>query len=81
MKIYAYVKSQTCVVRGAVRPGSFIGRNMGPVSRDDDYVPWFYGKRETLAIIARGCSDASRYYRFQSARLVAELLGWSLPTS
>jgi hypothetical protein len=76
-KVYAYVKSETCTIRDAVRPGSFVGRNEDPVSRHGDYNPWLHGKRETLAIIALGCSDASRYYRFQCARLVAELLDWT----
>ena len=26
-KVYAYVKSETCNIRDAVRPGSFVGRN------------------------------------------------------
>ena len=76
-KIYAYVTSETCTSRHAIRPGSFVGRNQEPVSRHGDYNPWPYGKRETLAIIAHGCSDASQYYRFQCARLVSELLDWS----
>ena len=80
-KVYAYVKSETCTSRGAVRPGSCVGRNEEPVSRHGDWNPWLYGKRETLAIVAKGCADASQYYRFQCARLVAELLDWSLPTT
>ena len=80
-KVYAYVKSETCTIREAVRPGSFVGRNEELVSRHGDWNPWLNGKHETLAIIARGCSNASQYYRFQCARLVAELLDWSLPTA
>ena len=81
MKTYAYVKSECCTSRDAVLPGTFVGRNPEPVSLHGDYNPWYYGKRETLAIIARGCSDASQYYRFRCACLVAELLDWSLPTA
>ena len=80
-KVYAYVKSETCTSRAALWPGSLLGRNEEPISRRGDWNPWYYGKRETLAIIARGCSDASQYYRFRCACLVAELLDWSLPTA
>lgn len=75
-KIYAYVKSETCTMRDAVVPGSTVGRNEEPVSRHGDWNPWVFGKRETLAIIARGAADASRYYMYQCAQLVAALLGW-----
>ena len=75
-KVYAYVKSETCTSRDAVRLGSFVGRNEELVSRHGDYNPWLYGKRETLTIIARGCTDASRYYTYQCACLVADLLDW-----
>jgi hypothetical protein len=78
-KVYAYVKSETCTSRGAVRPGSFVGLNATPVSRHGNYKPWLDGKRETLAIIARG-NARSGYYRLECARLVAELLDWSLLT-
>ena len=76
-KTYAWVKSETCNIRGAVLPGSTVGRNEEPVSRHGDWNPWVFGKRETLAIIASGCADASRYYRYQCAQLVAELRGWA----
>jgi hypothetical protein len=76
MKVYAYVKSETCISRDACLPGSFVGKSNEPVSRHGDWNPWYYGKRETLAIVARGCADASRYYHYQCARLVAELRDW-----
>ena len=76
MKTYAYVKSETCTSRYAVRPGSFVGRSEEPVSRHGDYNPWYYGKRETLAIIAQPATAANSYHR-QCARLVAELRGWA----
>jgi hypothetical protein len=76
MKVYAYVKSETCVSRGAVLPGSLVGRNQEPVSRHGDYRPWWYGKRETLAIINQPATAANSYHR-QCARLVANLRDWS----
>lgn len=76
-KIYAWVKSETCTMRDAVLPGSTVGRNEEPVSRHGDWNPWVFGKCETLAIIARGAADASRYYMYQCAQLVAELRGWA----
>ena len=78
MKVYAYVRVQTYLYE-ALRPGSVVGFDSTPVSRHREYTPWLVGKRETLAIIARGRSgDAmNQYYRFQCASLVAKLLGWS----
>ena len=76
MKVYAYVSVQTCL-HEALRPGSVVGFDSTPVSRHREYTPWLVGKRETLAIIARGSPNYSRYYHYQCARLVAELLGWS----
>jgi hypothetical protein len=76
-KVYAYVRSETCNTRKAVRPGSTVGRNEEPVSKSDDWKPWPFGKRETLAIIARGGADASRYYMYQCAQLVADLRDWA----
>jgi hypothetical protein len=73
-KVYAYVKSETCTVRSAARPGSFIGRNDEPVSKHGDYDPWPFGKRETLAMI--DLPGAHNSYRRQAARLVADLLIW-----
>lgn len=76
VKTYAWVKSETCTIRGAVLPGSFVGRNEEPVSRHGDYIPWYYGKRETLAIISQPATGANSYHR-QCARLVAELRDWA----
>jgi hypothetical protein len=70
---YAYVTTETCRLRDAVRPGALIGRDEIPVSRDGDYTPWPHGKRETL----RRMTDSDTAYERQSARAVAELLGWS----
>ena len=75
-KIYAWVKSETCTIRDAVRPGSFVGRNEEPVSKHGDYNPWYYGKRETLAIIGQTATAANSYHR-ACARLVADLLDWA----
>ena len=73
--IYAYVTSETCRNRNAVRPGTEIdGR---PVSKRGDYIPWPYGKRETLAI-ATGHGIWSSYMQ-QSAAAIARLLGWDRP--
>jgi len=79
MKVYAYVKYESFTSCGAVFPGSFIGLYSEPVSRHRDWSPWMVGKRETLSIIALGCSSASQdqYSRYHCARLVAELLGWA----
>jgi hypothetical protein len=48
MRAYAYVTTETCRLRDAVRPGALIGRDEIPVSRDGDYTAWRHGKRETL---------------------------------
>ena len=76
MKTYAYVKSECCTSRDAVLPGTFVGRNQEPVSRHGDYNPWYYGKRETLAIINQTATAANSYHR-ACARLVAELRDWA----
>jgi hypothetical protein len=76
MRTYAWVKSETCVSRSAVLPGSRVGRNDELVSRHGDYNPWYYGKRETLAIIAQKATAANSYHR-ACARLVAELRDWA----
>ena len=74
-KIYAYITSATCTTQRAVRCGTETD-NMGTrVSRCGDYEPWTLGKRETLDVIAQGNSNVSMR-RWQSARLVAALLGW-----
>ena len=75
MKVYAYVKSETCISRDACLPGSFDGKSNEPVSRHGDWNPWYYGKRETLAIIAQTATAANSYHR-HCARLVADLLEW-----
>lgn len=75
-KIYAWVKSETCTSRDAVRPGSYVGRNKEPVSKHGDYLPWLYGKRETKAVINQPATAANSYQR-QCARLVAALLDWA----
>ena len=76
MKTYAYVKSECCTSRDAVLPGTFVGRNQEPVSRHGDYNPWYYGKRETLAIINQTATAANSDHR-ACARLVAELRDWA----
>ena len=75
-KVYAYVKSETCTSRAALWPGSFLGRNEEPISRRGDWNPWYYGKRETLAIINQTATAANSYHR-ACARLVAELRDWA----
>lgn len=72
-RIYAYVTSEICNIRYAVRPGTSIGDNDVPVSHHDDFHRWCYGKRETLAIIANGGPSD---YVWQCAKRVAELLDW-----
>jgi hypothetical protein len=71
---YAYVTTETCRQRDAVRPGALIGqRDETPVSRHGDYTAWRYGKRETLKLMVDGYTAYTR----ASARAVAELLGWA----
>jgi hypothetical protein len=72
MRTYAYVTSECCRQRDAVRPGTTIGRDEIPVSRDGDYTAWPHGKRETI----RRMADGDTAYKRESARAVAELLGW-----
>ena len=76
MKIYAWVKSEACNIRDAVLPGSTVGRNEEPVSLHGDYNPWYYGKRETLAIIAQTATAANSYHR-ACAWMVAKLRDWA----
>ena len=66
----AYITSETCRSRDAVRPGSWIGPHR--VSSHGDYSAWTYGKRETLAL----ASDGQTAYVRGSARAVARLMGW-----
>jgi len=72
MRTYAYVTTETCHQRDAVRPGATIGRDEIPVSQDHDYTAWPHGKRETL----RRMADGDTAYKLGSARAVAELFGW-----
>jgi hypothetical protein len=72
MRAYAYVTTETCLRRHAVRPGALIGRDEIPVSRHGDYAPWPHGKRETLRRMAIGNTGYTR----ASARAVADLFGW-----
>jgi hypothetical protein len=74
MKVYAYVKSETCISRDACLPGSFVGKNNEPVYRHGDWNPWRYGKRETLSML--NLPGAHNSYRREAARLVADLLDW-----
>ncbi len=73
MRAYAYVTTECCRQRDAVRPGALIGRDEIPVSRDGDYAPWPHGKRETL----RRMTDGDTAYGRASARAVAILMGWA----
>jgi hypothetical protein len=73
MRAYAYVTTETCRVRDAVRPGALIGRDEIPVSRHGDYTAWCDGKRETL----RRMADGDTAYGRKSARAVAILMGWA----
>jgi hypothetical protein len=73
MRAYAYVTTETCRLRDAVRPGALIGRDEIPVSRDGDYAPWPHGKRETLRLM----TDGHTAYKRESARAVAIELGWA----
>lgn len=66
----AYVTTETCRSRDAVRPGAWIGECR--VSSHGDYQTWTYGKRETLAL----ASDGQTAYVRGSARAVARLMGW-----
>jgi hypothetical protein len=76
-KIYAYITSATCTAQRAVKPGTeAYGK---PVSKCGDYEPWMIGKRVTLDLISQGNSNVSMR-RWQSARLVAVLLGWAEST-
>ena len=72
MRAYAYVTTETCRQRDAVRPGALIGRDEIPVARDWDYAPWPHGKRETL----RRMAISETFYDRASARAVADLFGW-----
>lgn len=72
MRAYAYVTTETCRLRDAVRPGALIGRDEIPVARDGDYAAWPHGKRETL----RRMTDGDTAYTRGSARAVADLFGW-----
>jgi hypothetical protein len=69
---YAYVTTETCRQRDAVRPGALIGRDEIPVSRHGDYTAWLHNKRETL----RRITIANTAYARASARAVANLFGW-----
>jgi hypothetical protein len=73
MRAYAYVTTETCRVRDAVRPGALIGRDEIPVSRHGDYTPWRYCKRDTLRLMTDGYTAYTR----GSARAVAVLMGWA----
>lgn len=81
-KIYAYVKSESCIMIRALLPGEEV--NGEPVSKHGDYDRWTYGKRETLAIAAGThpvvCNlGAGRdLYMMRAARKVAEARGWAL---
>jgi hypothetical protein len=72
MRAYAYVTTECCRQRDAVRPGALIGRDEIPVSRHGDYTAWPHGKRETL----RRITIANTAYARASARAVANLFGW-----
>ena len=69
----AYVTTETCRARDAVRPGAWIANRR--VSRHGDWQPWYYAKRETLAL----ASDGQTAYLRGSARAVARLMEWPLP--
>ena len=77
---YAYVKSESCKLPGAFLPGSEY--NEIPVSRHGDLTPWYYGKRDTKAILDAPVGKYRRWFR-QSAFHVALLRGWvtDLPVS
>ena len=68
----AYVTTETCRARDAVRPGAWIGECR--VSSHGDYAAWTYAKRETLALADHGQTP----YLRGSARAVARLMGWPL---
>lgn len=73
-RTYAYVSSETCIIRRAFRPGEEHPRTWQPIHKHGDFTPWYFGKRETLALM--NAEGAHNSYRRQAARLVAELLGW-----
>jgi len=72
-RTYAYVTTETCRLRDAVRPGALIGRDEIPASCHGDYTPWPHGKRATL----RRMTIGNTAYERGSARAVAMLLGWA----
>jgi hypothetical protein len=73
-RTYAYVSSETCVIRRAYLPGES-HPNGEPIQKHGDFDRWPFGKRETLAMFA--LPGAHNSYRRQAARLVAELRGWA----
>ena len=74
MKTYAYVQAENCIARKAVKPGTEIDGK--PVSSHNDWHKWMAGKRTTLGLLEQGLSNVGTW-RWQCARLVAELYGWS----
>ena len=73
-RVYAYVSSETCVIRHAYRPGEFHPKTGEPIYKHGDFDRWPFGKRETLAMLK--LQGAHNSYRREAARLVAELLDW-----
>ena len=72
MRIYAYVSSESCTVRRAVRPGEEF--HDVPISKHGDFRPWPYGKRATKNLL-KSTSAAASYTR-EMARKVINLLDW-----
>lgn len=68
MKTYCYVTTECCRVMRTAKPGSEVdGR---PVSKHGDFMPWVYGKRETLKM----CGEPG--YRAWAALAVCREMGW-----
>lgn len=80
-KIYAYVTSECVSIRDAENPGAYIGERR--VSQCHDYLPWFWGKRKTIAIandylthLDAEFTPHSAYIQ-ASAKAVCRLKGWT----
>ena len=68
MKTYCYVTAECCRILRTAKPGEEVdGRS---VSKHGDFVPWVYGKRETLKM-AQGSG-----YMLWAALAVCCEMGW-----
>ena len=68
MKTYCYVTAECCRILRTAKPGEEVdGRT---VSKHGDFMPWVYGKRETLKM----CGEPG--YRAWAAHAVCLEMGW-----